>query len=780
MKRIHFGLSLILIILFTTIIGCGGGGGSSDTTTTTAENSTYGEYTIAGKSVTTTPEDENILDEQLGNIALLEGSIQTIDYYMVRYDTNDSLGWIAISPNKTIVYKLDGVDANGELVFTALQGDGVVSFTDLYFNAEVDEITFGSVVESSDTTADIINAIANKSFDIQGYLVKYNSNSDSSWLFVTGDTSYVGILDGGDGTSNIPLWREIHANEEVARTKSKITSKNKKYNGFSNVQWINSGISNQTITGDYYNILFGNNRKVSSSVSMTPSLISLSNGESVTFSVSIKNNITNEENAANVSDNNLSWTVGPTLTCNETTINKLAVAQGSIEAADFAVGGQLVCPDNFETRIWGVNTLFVDESSKLIAESQVVTRLDNNVSVSYVKEDLVQWSSSDSSIATVSADGLVTCKQNGSANITAVTPSNKTATEPMHCVTKYLLKMSGPSRLYVDKDGVFKAKVTSKDGVYENAEISYSSSNTSVVSIDPQTGIATCLKGNESTSIKATFDNPTEDMVGNSEVKATLFCKEKEIPKFRVIGGSILYIHETAQYDAYLKDNFKQTSKVTNQSAWSSQNTSVATVNIQTGLVTCEAVGSSEIRALHVYADYMYSSSDIIECENQTTTDTEEEVEVEGIEEPEEEPTEEPVNYCVPEGPGYFSGVVTTPELEEASIHFYNLMFGTEADSKIPASGSAWMPNSNWAGTDTGNFTDDKFWFTFESGEAYINTTTGRLVINFPSGSTFNGSLGQVANGDCYPGGPIENPDGTTDNVSMDYYEQTDSDPGAQ
>jgi len=608
MKKVYTGSILVLTILLLTFFGCGGGGGSSESKVT-AENSSYGDYAIAGKSIRGIPESEEGLSNYREALALLQNSSHLVDFYMLRYDDSDPLGWMAISQNTTVAYKLDGVDSNGILKWIEIQGENRTTFVDIYFNAEETEVSFGSTLKDADENKDIVEALANKSFPIEGYLIQYAKNLENAWIYITLDAAYVGLYDDVVDTSNIPQWREIYTASDVEKSALlRIENVNELTSDYiDNVTKTKKLSSSAILRGIYISLMNSTSEEFSITASMVPAQAIAATGESVTFSATLTNDITAEA----ISGAKFTWLFGPTVTCSDYGyVSVLATA--NIES-ELYVTGVLICPEAFSINISGSHKIVVGESGHFEAFTEILDGYETKTK--YFTSDEVTWESSNSAVAGVSAEGEVTCFQLGTATITVTAPGyTKSASSNLICVEDYLFSISGPSKLYVGQSGVFSSKVVSKTKSFDNAEVEYSGSNGTVV-VEAKTGKVTCIEEGGA-FIWGKILNATEMMKVNKDVEVDIDCITGKMNTLTLTGVSPLQVGKSASYNAMFSNEFKQVSNVNNQSVWSSDNKAVATVGILGGIVKCLSEGSSLITVKHLNKNELFTKSKRVECVN--------------------------------------------------------------------------------------------------------------------------------------------------------------------
>ncbi len=199
----------------------------------------------------------------------------------------------------------------------------------------------------------------------------------------------------------------------------------------------------------------------------------------------------------------------------------------------------------------------------------------------------VTWTSSNTSVATVSSTGLVTAVANGTATITVKTADgNKTAT----CTVKVAVAVTGvtldtTSATLTTKGATKQLTATVAPINAANKNVTWSSSNTSVASVS-STGLVTAVANGTTTITVKTSD-------GSKKATCTITV---DIP-VSVTGVSLdaTTIKFTAEDDSKQLTATVSPANATNQVVtWTSSNTNVATVS-STGLVTAVANGTATI-----------------------------------------------------------------------------------------------------------------------------------------------------------------------------------------
>ena len=215
-------------------------------------------------------------------------------------------------------------------------------------------------------------------------------------------------------------------------------------------------------------------------------------------------------------------------------------------------------------------TLTVGESVQLTA----------TVSPDNATDKSVTWSSSNTSVATVS-NGKVTAVAVGSATITAQCGNVKaecTITVKATEVTSIKLNQTSAT-LYAGETVQLTATVSPENAT--NKTVTWSSSNTSVATVS-----------NGKVTAVAVGSATITAQCGNVKAECTITVKPTEVTSIKLNQTSAtLYAGETVQLTATVSPENATNKTVT----WSSSNTSIATVT--NGKVTAVAVGSATITA---------------------------------------------------------------------------------------------------------------------------------------------------------------------------------------
>ncbi len=197
----------------------------------------------------------------------------------------------------------------------------------------------------------------------------------------------------------------------------------------------------------------------------------------------------------------------------------------------------------------------------------------------------VMWKSSDTSVATVSDKGLVTCTGFGSATITA-TADGKSATCNVSAtkisVQSVTLSKTSYAFVTIGQTLQLTATVLPSNATYPN--VTWESSNASVATVSDK-GLVTC-NGFGDATITATADGKSATCAVNATLVAVrTVTLSKTSYAFQAIGESV-------QLTATVLPANASYPNVT----WETSNAAVATVS-DNGLVTCKGFGDATITA---------------------------------------------------------------------------------------------------------------------------------------------------------------------------------------
>lgn len=210
----------------------------------------------------------------------------------------------------------------------------------------------------------------------------------------------------------------------------------------------------------------------------------------------------------------------------------------------------------------------------------------------------IDWSSSDSSIATVSAQGFVTGVAPGTAIITATAQLDRTLsasagiTVVNDVVVSSVTVSATSTTVNVNGNLTLTGTVTMSDGS-KNANVSWASSNTAMATVD-QNGVVTGISAGPVTITATSIQDNSRSGSINLQVSSpsppppvTVISVTPSPSSASIQVGAQVLLTATVQ----LSDGNSETSVI-----WSSSNTGVATVNTS-GVVTAVAPGTVTITA---------------------------------------------------------------------------------------------------------------------------------------------------------------------------------------
>ncbi|MDO5444998.1 MAG: Ig-like domain-containing protein, partial [Eubacteriales bacterium] len=304
---------------------------------------------------------------------------------------------------------------------------------------------------------------------------------------------------------------------------------------------------------------------------------------------------TSEVTPTDADDKSVTWTSG---NGSVATVD----ANGTVTAVD--VGDTVIrATANDGSRVYGEAIVHVRkhaESVSIDTEEQTIelntfdvdsAQLSASVSPADA-EQMIVWSSSDETIATVDENGLVKAKSNGSAVITAMAADGSGKKATVNVVVTGPQVAITPERrsLFTGETIDFESTVTGADGIEYTLE--WYSSNPSCVQINKTSGAA-AAKGIGDAEIYAVIKNGDKSVTSNI-ASVTVAAA----PGLELSGSSEVYAGDTFSLTAE-KTNVdgRETSNLT----WYSSDMSVAEVNPQTGVITAISEGEVTIGARYIF-----------------------------------------------------------------------------------------------------------------------------------------------------------------------------------
>ncbi len=215
-------------------------------------------------------------------------------------------------------------------------------------------------------------------------------------------------------------------------------------------------------------------------------------------------------------------------------------------------------------------------------------QLTATVSPSNATNKVVTWSSSNTSVATVSSSGLVTAKSRGTATITATTTDGSNLSASCSVTVNQLatgMTLNKTQATLVDGTTLQLTATVSPSNA-NNKTVTWSTSNSNVATVS-SSGQVTAQNPGTTTITVATTDGSNL----SATCQVTVTAQVATGISLNKTSASIV-VDKTLQLNATVLP-----SNTTNQSVlWTSSNTSVAVVN-SNGLVTAKAVGTATITA---------------------------------------------------------------------------------------------------------------------------------------------------------------------------------------
>ena len=212
-------------------------------------------------------------------------------------------------------------------------------------------------------------------------------------------------------------------------------------------------------------------------------------------------------------------------------------------------------------------------------------KLTATIKPSNATDKSVTWTSSDTTIATVSSTGVVTSKKPGTTIITVKTKdTGKTATVNVVVVQPVTgIKLSKNStQINVNKTEIIKATIEPSNA--SNKKVIWSSSNNNIASVS-SSGKITAITSGQAIITAATEDGNYKSSITVNVVVPVISVTSVTLDKTELV----LNAKETGKLNAIIEP-----SNATNQSViWSSDNTSVVTVS--DGVITAKKPGTATI-----------------------------------------------------------------------------------------------------------------------------------------------------------------------------------------
>ena len=281
-----------------------------------------------------------------------------------------------------------------------------------------------------------------------------------------------------------------------------------------------------------------------------------------------------DANIATVSDNGLVTTVG----FGTATVTAQSVEDPNLKATCTVFVRALV------TEISLSNTSFTFTS---LGSPQTLVA---TITPDYAENRILDWTSSNTAVATVDSSGVVTPKKNGTATITAATTdgTNLSATciVTVNVATGISLNETSLSFISLNDPQQLTANIA-PDNV-SNRRVAWSSSNTAVVTVD-ENGIVT-PKANGSATVTATTTDGT-NFSASCAVTVTIGATGVSLDKTSLSFSDVYNSTSATLTATVFPDN-----AINKGVAWTSSNTTVATVSSE-GVVKPLSSGTATITA---------------------------------------------------------------------------------------------------------------------------------------------------------------------------------------
>ena len=263
-----------------------------------------------------------------------------------------------------------------------------------------------------------------------------------------------------------------------------------------------------------------------------------------------------------------------------------AVAEGTTTITAKAGDKTATCTVTVSKKVIPITSVTLNKTSITLTEQETF-QLSASVSPDNATDKTVTWSSSNTSVATVSNNGLVTAVKEGSTTITAKA-GDKTATCTVTVSKKVIpvtaITLNKTSLALTEQESFQLSAAVSPDDATDKT-VTWSSSNTSVATVS-QNGLVTAIAVGSAT-ITAT--------AGEKKATCTVTVNRRVVPatsitldyvNIEIAKGKMVTLHATVLPE-------DATDKTV---TWKSSNTSIATVN-NNGNVTAIKAGTATITA---------------------------------------------------------------------------------------------------------------------------------------------------------------------------------------
>ena len=576
------------------ILGCGGGSGSNGgvssaslSTDTSSSSERAVQFSVPGEQ--SAGDFENDSDQSIFDLTvqMLRAVPLPIDYYVVQFDGTDPLGWVAVSPNRTIIRRPLGTDGNGSLIWEELQGADVRSFVDVYFDINGTDMVFDALFQQNEALQSVVSRLVNRRLPVTGVLSHYAPNRGHAWVYASRDGHYAGLFDGVSSSGTL-RWRALLGAIEGRALRE--TSEDQFDAIYSTI------LDHATVEfyDEYRFIMFtgdGSSRKAGI---ITPSGAVLQNGQSAVFSFSIKDFETGES-----TDVEATWQNGPTFQCERS--GRYGVAA---YAQDYAHVVRVFC-NEYHLSIFGSGSIYIGDEREFWASLDQHYN-DGTYQSTPLGGDFVMWSATNSAVASVSAGGMVTCHQYGTATITArSTIGGLQASKTVHCVDAWQLTLTGPGYFDVYDLRTYQAAIISKSGLNPLTDPLFSAEfPLAIISQMTDTVTVRCeQEGRGAVKVGHTLIDPDTTFF---EEELEVYCRDTHgIGRFMIGGPTSMQVPDNGQYYAWLRNPDRNLLDVTggNKTVWSTENPTIAKLTNKEnypGLISCLEHGTTKVSAYYV------------------------------------------------------------------------------------------------------------------------------------------------------------------------------------
>ncbi|MGN1418905.1 MAG: Ig domain-containing protein, partial [Acutalibacteraceae bacterium] len=310
-------------------------------------------------------------------------------------------------------------------------------------------------------------------------------------------------------------------------------------------------------------------------------------GESETFKVQVLPSTANVKTLTWTSSNTKVATVSAGTTDDDVVSGKIkAVSAGSAKITYKATDGSGKS-GSFTVKVLPlVSALSISETVKVISLDTTNAKLKTTVSPSNAGNQVVDWSTSNSSVCTVDKNGVLTPKAKGTCTITAKTTDGSNIS--VSCKLRVSPKSSAISlnKTSVTLNGGSTTTLTATVRTVENTSytgfVEWISDNPKIASVDQNGKVTANYPG--TAKIKAV----TTD--GTNRSAACVVTVKQPVLGVSLTSKKTVNLGSTVTLKPTFKPTYAENQKVT----WTSSNKSIATVS-SSGVVTGKKVGSCKI-----------------------------------------------------------------------------------------------------------------------------------------------------------------------------------------